>query len=150
VELILWRHAEALDSVPDSERCLSERGRKQAKHMAEWLKPRLTSELAIIVSPATRTQQTAQALSKHFLTSAQIGVGASVTSFIQAVNWPQADGMVIAVGHQPTLGRAAAYLLSGKEDEWDIKKGAIWWFSYRPEEGGNHALLKACLSPNLV
>ncbi len=150
VELILWRHAEAEDKEPDSERCLTERGRKHAKRMAEWLKSKLLSEMTIIASPAVRAQHTALALSTHFLTLPEIGLGASVKTFIKAVNWPQASGTVIAVGHQPTVGRVAAYLLSGKEAEWNIKKGAIWWITHRPEEDGKQVLLKACLSPNLL
>ena len=40
MELILWRHAEAEDGVPDSARELTDKGLKQARVMAEWLKPR--------------------------------------------------------------------------------------------------------------
>ena len=32
---------------------------------------------------------------------------------------------VLIVGHQPTLGRAAALRLSGVETEWSIKKGVL-------------------------
>ena len=39
MELILWRHAEAEDGVPDGERALTKKGRKQARAVAAWLKP---------------------------------------------------------------------------------------------------------------
>jgi phosphohistidine phosphatase len=38
MELILWRHAEAEDGIPDMARELTSKGKKQAKHMAAWLK----------------------------------------------------------------------------------------------------------------
>ena len=34
MELILWRHAEADDTVPDLKRELTDKGRKQASRMA--------------------------------------------------------------------------------------------------------------------
>jgi hypothetical protein len=51
MNLILWCHAEAEDSFPDIERTLTEKGRKQAKKIAGWLKPRLPQKIRILVSP---------------------------------------------------------------------------------------------------
>ena len=66
MELILWRHAEALDGVPDMARKLTAKGEKQAREMAQWLRPRLPKRTRIIVSPAQRTLQTVKALSGRF------------------------------------------------------------------------------------
>ena len=52
MELILWRHAEAEDGVPDLERRLTKRGERQAEKMAAWLKPMLTADWLIVASPA--------------------------------------------------------------------------------------------------
>ena len=60
MELILWRHAEAEDGVPDAARELTEKGLDQAKRMSAWLKLRLPENTLIIASPTRRTQQTAQ------------------------------------------------------------------------------------------
>ena len=62
MDLILWRHAEAEDGVPDGARALTKKGLKQAAAIAAWLKPRLPDATRILVSPATRAQQTAAAL----------------------------------------------------------------------------------------
>src|SRR5450756_2784577 len=62
MDLILWRHAEAEDGMPDSARELTKRGRKQAVQIGAWLKERLPADCAILVSPSMRTQQTADAL----------------------------------------------------------------------------------------
>jgi phosphohistidine phosphatase len=58
MDLILWRHAEAEDGVPDTARKLTPKGEKQAQKIAKWLKERIESPVRMIVSPAVRTQQT--------------------------------------------------------------------------------------------
>ncbi|WP_018411816.1 SixA phosphatase family protein [Methyloversatilis thermotolerans] len=149
MDLILWRHAEALDTVPDATRKLSARGEKQAKQMAAWLKPRLPRNTRILVSPATRCQQTAAALDLEFETSRALFTDASVADLIAATDWPT-GGSVLVVGHQPTLGRVAALLLSGQETDWSVKKGSVWWLSNRVREGQAQHILRACLAPDLL
>src|SRR5262245_23237221 len=76
MNLILWRHADAEDAAPgasDDARGLTAKGEKQAKRMAAWLKSRLLDDAEILVSPARRAQQTAQALTRRFQTSAEVG-----------------------------------------------------------------------------
>ena len=58
----MWRHAEAEDGVPDLERRLTAKGRKQAERVAQWLLQRLPARFAVIASPAARAQHTAEAL----------------------------------------------------------------------------------------
>ena len=65
MDLILWRHAEAEDAdgeISDLDRCLTRRGEKQAKRVARWLLEYLPDTRRILVSPARRTRQTADAL----------------------------------------------------------------------------------------
>jgi phosphohistidine phosphatase len=150
MELILWRHAEAEDGVPDGARALTKKGRKQAAALAAWLKGHLPRQARILVSPATRAQQTAAALELPFVTTREIGVGASAGDLLQAAGWPDAGGAVLVVGHQPTLGRVAAVLLAGAEADWSIKKGAIWWFTRRVRDGGGQVVLRAVIGPDLV
>lgn len=149
MELILWRHAEALDTVPDASRKLSARGEKQAKQMAAWLKPRLPKNTRILVSPATRCQQTAKALEVEYDTCRELNTDASVADLIAASEWPIASGAVLIVGHQPTLGRLAALLLSGQEADWTVKKGAIWWFTNRVRDHETQTVLRACMGADL-
>ena len=150
MELILWRHAEALDTVPDASRKLSARGEKQAKQMAAWLKPRLPKNTRILVSPATRCQQTAQALELDFETSRLLSTDASVADLIAVTEWPAASRAVLVVGHQPVLGRMAALLLAGHEDPWTVKKGAFWWFTKRIRNGDGQTILRASLAVDLL
>ena len=150
MELILWRHAEAEDTAPDMARVLTAKGHKQAEKMATWLKSRLPSKTRILVSPSQRTQQTAAALGLNFSTLEALAPGASVQEMIQAAGWPTANDAVVIVGHQPTLGMVAAYVMSGKSAYWSVKKGAIWWISGRARAGEEHTILRAALSPDLV
>ena len=146
MELILWRHAEAEDGSPDSARKLTEHGREQALRIAVWLKPRLPGNCEILVSPAARAQQTASALGAAFVTTPAVGTDAAAEGVIAAVDWPARSGSVLIVGHQPTLGRVAAVLLSGAESDWDIGKGALWWLSLT--SGG--IALRAVIDPELL
>jgi phosphohistidine phosphatase len=150
MELILWRHAEAEDGVPDAGRALTRKGRKQAAALAVWLKEHLPRQARILVSPATRAQQTAAALELPFVTTREIGVGATVGELLRAAGWPDAGGAAVVVGHQPTLGRVAAVLLAGAEADWSIKKGAVWWFTHRVRDGDGQVVLRAVIGPDLL
>jgi phosphohistidine phosphatase len=150
IELLLWRHADAEDGIPDAGRALTKKGLKQAKQVAAWLKPRLPSDCLILASPAKRAQQTAAALDLPYTTQPRIGVQADIADLIAASDWPKRAGMVIVVGHQPTLGRLAAWLLAGDPADWTIKKGALWWFSARTGHGDTQTVLKAVVSPDLL
>lgn len=153
MDLILWRHAEAEDAsakVPDVKRRLTARGEKQARQMARWLHDHLPKKLRILVSPTERTQMTAHALGLPFEIERKIGVGADTADLIAAAGWPDHDGAVLLVGHQPSLGRLAALLLAGTEDDWTIKKGGLWWFSNRTREGETQTVLRAVVNPDLL
>jgi phosphohistidine phosphatase len=148
--LLLWRHADAEDGHPDAARALSAKGLKQAALVAKWLKPRLPGDCLILASPATRTQQTADALCLPYTTEPRVGLHADVAGIIAAADWPRRKGTVIVVGHQPTLGQLAAALLFGEESGLTIRKGALWWFSARSSYDDSPAVLRAVISPDLL
>lgn len=150
MDLILWRHADAEDGVPDDARKLTAKGEKQAQQVGRWLKSHLPEDARILVSPAKRAQQTASALGREFETTREVGTGASVVSVMAAAGWPDARGAVAVVGHQPTLGRIAAALLSGAEADWSIKKGGVWWFSNRLRDNEMQTVLRAVMSPEFL
>lgn len=153
MDLILWRHAEAEDGAPtlsDEKRRLTARGEKQAYDMAKWLRQRLPKKPKILVSPAVRTQQTAHTLALPFEIEPRIAVGAAAADLIAASGWPDHSGTVLLVGHQPTLGQLAAYLLAGAEADWSVKKGGVWWFSRRKREEESQTILRAVINPDLL
>ena len=148
MELILWRHAEAEDGIHDMARQLTAKGEKQADKMAAFLRTRLPQDTRILVSPAKRTRQTAQAFASHFTTEPDIGPGASPEAILKAANWADGEGSVLIVGHQPALGETAALLMTGHSDYWSIKKGAVWWFSRRTHEGDYQTSLRLVIAPD--
>lgn len=150
MELLLWRHAEAVDSLPDEQRELTNRGRRQAESIAEWLAERRPKSLRIIVSPTKRTQQTARFFSREFETNPKVGPSADFQSLLDEAGWPDADGAVLVVGHQPTLGQTASFLLTGKVADLSFKKGALWWISTRERGGEPQSVLKASITAELA
>ena len=150
MDLLLWRHAEAEDGEDDLRRRVTTRGEKQARSMAAWILAHQPKDMRIIVSPAIRTQQTAEALKLPFETQRKIGPEACVSELIAAAGWPDASGSVLIVGHQPSLGRLASLLLAGHEADWSIKKGALWWLSNRTRRGETQTVLRAVLPVELL
>jgi phosphohistidine phosphatase len=150
MDLILWRHAEAVDGTPDLARKLTAKGMKQAEDIARWLRPRLPGQTRIVVSPAQRTLQTAKALTEDLEIVRDLAPGASPAAVLAAVGWPGQTGAVLVVGHQPTLGLVASMLIAGKPMPWSIKKGGVWWLSHRVRGGQPQVVLRAVVSPDLL
>ena len=148
MDLILWRHADAESGIPDDQRRLSAKGLKQAERMAEWLRGRLPEDAVILVSPARRAQETARALAKKFEIRAEVGTTATPRGVLEAAGWPDGEDAVLVVGHQPTLGQAAALALTGKAAVWTLRKGAIWWLERRDRD--EEPLVRAVISPDLL
>jgi phosphohistidine phosphatase len=148
MDLILWRHAEAEEGGSDLARALTSKGRKQAARVAEWLQQRLPAKFALLASPAVRAQQTAEALGAKIRTVERLAPGAGVSDILEAAGWPEHKGTVVVVGHQPDLGNAVAYLMSGSKGDWSLKKGALCWVTSRDKEP--QVVLRAAISPDLL
>ncbi len=148
MELILWRHADAHDGTPDAERKLTAKGKRQARRVAKWLRKRLPEDARILASPAVRAQRTARELSRRFETVAAVGLSARADGLLKAAGWPDAgESTVVVVGHQPTLGEAAALALTGRAAPWSLQKGALIWIT--SSDGGDVTLV-AAVTPDLA
>lgn len=150
MDLILWRHADAQDGSPDMERALTDKGLDQAKRMAAWLNTRLPKATRLLVSPAVRARQTADALARAYETVAEIAPGADAVHVLAAAGWPDAKGCVLVVGHQPTLGEAASLLLFGEARPLSIKKAGLLWLTNRVRGGHPQVVLKAAMTVDLL
>lgn len=117
--------------------------------MARWLIRHAPRQLRVLVSPATRTRQTADALHLRYEIDARLAPGAGVADLLAAAREGKA-GATLVVGHQPALGRAASFLLSGHGAEWAIKKGDVWWFSSRNRNGETQTVLRAVVSCSML
>jgi phosphohistidine phosphatase len=152
MNLILWRHAEAEDqAASDMVRQLTGRGVKQAQAAAKWLKSRIDDNAVFLVSPATRTIQTMEAYGDQYRVMKELAPGAGAQTVLDVVEWPRGIAeTVVVVGHQPTLGRVAASLMTGHEADWTMKKAGIWWFQQRSRAGDDQIVLRAVAGPDLL
>jgi phosphohistidine phosphatase len=150
MDLILWRHAEAADGVPDMARQLTGKGRLQAEEAARWLRRRLPERTRILVSPAKRTLQTAAALTDDFEVMRELAPGALPAAVLAVADWPHRKGAVLIVGHQPTLGLTASMLIAGEPMPWSLTKGGVWWLSHRVRSEQPQVVLRAVISPDLI
>lgn len=148
MELILWRHADAENRLPDDARQLTDKGRRQAKKMAAWLESRLPDGYRLLSSPALRARETAAALTDKVVIEADLSTSATPQQVLQAAGWPKGKGAIVVVGHQPTLGAAAALALTGKAEAWSLKKGAIWWIASEP--GNDVVQVRAVLTTGML
>jgi len=153
MDLILWRHAEAHEAKPgqgDLDRALTAKGERQAERMAAWLNRLLPESARVLASPARRTQQTVAALDRKFKTLDALAPDGTVDALLHAVRWPDGREPVLVVGHQPTLGLAAAYLMTREASPWTLRKGAVLWLRGREREGEVQVVLHAAMSPELL
>jgi phosphohistidine phosphatase len=153
MDLILWRHAEAIDLElvgDDMARTLTPRGDKQATRMAAWLDRQLPDGAKVFASPAERTQQTARALGRKYKTASAIAPLSNVDELLGLVQWPHTKGCVLVVGHQPTLGQTIARLIGLSESECAVKKGSVWWLRYREREAGGQTVVVTVQTPDLL
>lgn len=153
MDLILWRHAEAFELrelTDDLDRALTPKGERQAQRMAGWLNRQLPAGARVLVSPARRAQQTAAALERRAKTVAALAPDGTVEGLLAAARWPDSRELALVVGHQPTLGLAAAYLLTGQAQAWPLRKGAFLWLRGRERDGTLQVVLHAALGVDLL
>lgn len=150
MDLILWRHAEALDpqgQEDDLLRSLTVRGEKHAARMAQWLDRQLPEGTRILSSPALRAEQTVRALQRKYKVRDALSPGASVHDVLETAQWPDAKFPVLLVGHQPSLGAVAAQLLGMSQDSCPIRKGAVWWLRSRQRDGVDQTVILSVTTP---
>ena len=153
MDLVLWRHAEAqewAEGCDDMARTLTPRGSKQAARMALWLDRQLPESAHVWTSPARRTEQTAMALARKYKVRPELAPDCSVEQLLELVQWPNAKGTVLVIGHQPTLGQTIAQLLGLSASECSVKKGAVWWLRTREREALTQTVVVTVQSPELL
>ena len=150
MDLILWRHAEAELGEPDEGRALTPKGHKQAGKIAEWLDRNLPESCRILVSPATRTLQTVEALGRKYKVHPELAPDKSAEDLLRAANWPDSREPVLIIGHQPTLGLVASQLICGQPQEWSLRKANVWWIAQRERGDITTNYLKAVIAPELI
>jgi phosphohistidine phosphatase len=131
-------------------RPLTRRGRKQADASAAWLRARLPAGFRVVCSPATRTRETAASLTGTPEVLQVLAPGADPHEVLAAIGWPDAEGDVVVVGHQPWLGQVAHLALTGEPRDWSVRKSGIWWLHARTRDRAEQAVLRAVIDPDLL
>jgi phosphohistidine phosphatase len=153
MDLILWRHAEAIEpeaGQPDMTRPLTRRGEKQAAKMAAWLDRQMPDTTRIWVSPSRRTEQTAAALGRKFKITDALAPQASVEQLLELAQWPLGNGCVLMIGHQPTLGQTLSQVLGLSAGECAVKKGVVWWVRHREREAEAQTVVVTVQTPEFL
>lgn len=161
MNLILWRHAEAIDlGTPvtpgckrDLERPLTDKGMQQAQATAAWLKKNVKRKFHVICSPAVRAMETAMTYCDSPEIVEKLNPLADASDVLAAIDWPQGKD-VLVIGHQPWIGRVASLLVAGHEQNWSVKKSSLWWLSHRlrqlEEQERPQTVLRLVLPPDLT
>lgn len=153
MDLILWRHAEAVEAPhggDDMARKLTNRGEKQAARMAAWLDRQLPESTRIWTSPARRTEQTAMALGRKYKCHPGLAPDGTVDDLLALAQWSKPKGCVLVVGHQPLLGQSIAHVLCLKMGDFTVKKGAVWWLRRRDPDGAGSTVVVTVQTPEMV
>ena len=153
MDLVIWRHAEAVDwqeGCYDLDRALTARGYKQAIRMAEWLDRQLPESTRIFSSPAKRCEDTVGRLDRKYKLNNELLPEANADAILTSIQWPSAKGTVLIVGHQPMLGKIVAQALGLKGTECPIRKGSIWWLRSREREGQRQTVLVTVQSVDML
>lgn len=153
MDLVLWRHAEAVELQEGSEdlaRTLTPRGYKQAIRMAGWLDRQLPESARIFSSPARRCEDMVRRLDRKYKPSNELLPDASASQVLQFLQWPTTKATVLVVGHQPLMGQIVAELLGLQASECAIRKGSVWWLRSRERDGQRQTVLVTVQSADML
>ena len=129
MNLILVRHAEAVPhgTTDDELRELTPHGRIQASALAGALTTRGVTAGAVLTSPLTRAKQTAEPLAERFTDgkvteTSYLSIDGFKKRKLTGLATIQGHDTVILVGHQPSLGEYAAWLLGAGRTAVPLEK----------------------------
>lgn len=155
---MLFRHAEAEPAGTagaDADRQLTEAGRQQLQRTAAWLRERGHLPELILHSPYLRTTQTARVLADELgLDASRIrpaawmapGAGPLVDALGESLR-RMTHERVLAVGHQPAIGRAASILTGGSHIAFS--PGTVACIRLDSTISAGHGVLEWLLSASL-
>lgn len=125
LNLYLLRHAKSSWSrflVPDINRPLNGRGRRAARVMADHMAEMKISPDLVLCSPARRTRQTLEVLSKRLPEGAQTlfesGLyGSGADGYLEVIKEHGGSAQtILLIGHNPAMEELAALLVGGGDE----------------------------------
>lgn len=157
MRIYFLRHGDAAvdPSLHDSERPLTELGRRQAQTVARFFLRTNTNIASIFCSPLLRAQQMAQPVReqlavKDFHLTECLVPGNNPRPLLEQFNGRQADS-VLLVGHEPLLSELISMLVSGgPELRIEIKKSSLALVEATSPVRSGHGLLKWLIHVDLL
>ncbi len=133
MQVLIIRHADAENQAKTDElRPLSSKGKADMWENAQGLKQIVPQIDRIAHSPLLRAQQTAEIIAQIYLEVPMeilhpLAPGHSMTAILTYLQQQAQIAPIIAlVGHEPSLGQLANWLLTGQVGQWmPLKKGAV-------------------------
>lgn len=156
-ELLLLRHAEAMQAGPDGrdiERPLSMHGEAQARAVGTWLAERGAEPDAVLCSSARRAQMTADIVCMsltgcraQFLPAAYQATPGELLLVFE--NHAPDARQILLVGHNPGLEQLLALLTEGRSvDARGMPPAALAWIDFADDAlEPAHGRLRALWSP---
>jgi phosphohistidine phosphatase len=160
MNLYVVRHAIAVDrGTPgfedDSQRPVTDQGRKKMIGITRGLKQLETELQAIVSSPYVRARETAEILAEGL----DFKVGAIEFSeallpmadpaeLLKEINTKHRVDNLAVVGHEPHLSSFVSFLLMGNTDmSVNLKKGGVCLVALEPSPRGSEATLEWLMTP---
>jgi phosphohistidine phosphatase len=149
--LVVVRHAKSdwSNAVPDDQRPLAERGRRDAPEIGRWLAEHVGRVDLVVCSPATRARQTWQLAAAGLDQEPPVRhedriYTAGPTGLLGVIDeLPDEAGTVVLVGHNPSLTNLVT-LLSGEAHELKTSAVAVLsWTGSWPDVHARPARLDA-------
>ena len=133
LELYIMRHAAAEDgNGNDFSRTLTDKGRKQAEKMGDWLLELMTAPLLVVSSPYPRAHETANILAGRLGKAATVRLDERLApgmvqdeAFAVIHEFGRLAERLMLVGHSPDLDYLVSRLIGAREGGVEMRKGAV-------------------------
>lgn len=159
--LILVRHAiaeepDAARWPDDGLRPLTAIGAKKMKRNARGLAQLRYHPAKLIASPLLRARETAEILRKELgvhrrvVISPALAPGGGAAAFLPELERIPENGVVVAVGHEPSLSALQGELIGCQAPNLEFKKGGVAVVEFTAAPALGAGLLRAVLPPFIL
>jgi phosphohistidine phosphatase len=159
MDIYLIRHAEAASLAEagvfdDSSRPLTENGKNQSQKLAACLKQHNIKPAIVITSPLLRARETADEMLREWGTAApelrfcdDLAINGKRRRLARFIEDLGAEHVAL-VGHQPDLGKFAAWLIGSKKAEIDFAKAGVACVHCEQQVGKGEGVLEWLITPD--
>jgi phosphohistidine phosphatase len=159
MELYIFRHGIAEDAVAgqaDSERALTDPGRKKTAEVVRAARRANADPSLIISSPYLRAVQTAEIAAEEFRYKGELlRIEALVPHGVPENVWSELrdykdERAILIAGHEPLLSLLVAWLLAAPELRVEMKKAAMVRIDFESFGPVPHGTLRWMITPKLA